>query len=546
MDLRANTNPYAVTAVYKESRIPRYAGNPLIEALLPTLDYESLSAALMDLPAFAHEQRSWPAHERIQMIAELTDCMVPLDRHVRLAWAIDTLTRQGYVTRAPRTASHTQMYQQLYEARKAQMPFSTRPTQRATAQLSSALIGTSGVGKTSSLKRILALNPQVIHHEELDITQITYIHIEAPHDGVSTKGLAFAILRELDRLIPDGAYYERYGKKSSSAETLLNHAARLMHTHCVGLLIVDEIQNLKNAGKSKETMMALLVSASNELGVPILFVGTNRAAKVLGLDASPARRSTGHAISSWSSLKSSGNLEEPDEWEDFISTLWPFQWLHNPVSLTQGLSDLMFRYCQGIIDIAVKLFASVQWQCILDETETITAQTIKEVWERDFVLLHAMMDAYRSGNKDALENYHDIKPLRAENLTDAARARYEGARSRKGAVRPGHDDFVPTITETLIAMGIDAAQAQQIAESVESEGKVKNLLDGTQAAIEKMKPPRAARKSNTKSDQASALDLAPDDYRNAILASTQNGTTIFAELDAMGAICDLDALLALD
>jgi hypothetical protein len=545
MASRTNNNPYAVTAVYTESRIPRYRGNVLIEALLPTLDYEGLSTALMDLPAFDSQQRSWPAHERIQMIAELTDCMVTLDRHVQLAWAIDTLIRQGYVARAPRTASHTQTFQQLYEARKAQMPFSARPKQSATAQLSSSLMGTSGVGKTSSLKRILSLNPQVIYHDDADITQITYIHIEAPHDGVSTKGLAFSILRELDRLIPDGQYYERYGKKSYSAETLLNHAARLMHTHCVGLLVVDEIHNLKNAGKSKEKLMALLVSASNELGVPILFVGTNRAANVLGLDASPARRSSGNAISTWSSLQSSRNLEKPDEWEDFISTVWPFQWLRNPVPLTQGLSDLMFYHSQGIIDIAIKLFASAQWRGILDETETITAQVIQDVWERDFELLHAMMDAYRSGDIDALEKYQDIAPLKSRNLVNGALHRYEGVRTRNGAVRPGHEDFIPTITDTLKALGITDEHAQEIAASVEAEGKARNVLDATQAAIEKMKPPKATKSDRPRKEETAAVDLAPDDYRNAVIASRQKGTTIFAELDSMGAVCDLDALLEL-
>ncbi|TXC81030.1 AAA family ATPase [Paraburkholderia azotifigens] len=547
MHAHSNINPNAVTAVYTQSRIPRYKDNALIEALPPLLDYESLGVDLFDLPEFDSVQRTWPAHERIHMVSELLDSMVVLNRHVHLGWAVDMLVRQGYVARVPRTASHTRTYQKLYEARKANAPFSVRTKQNATAQLSSALLGVSGVGKTSSLKRILNLYPQVIYHPDLDITQITYLHIEAPHDGVSTKGLAFSILRELDRLIPDGNYYERFGKKSYSAETLLNHAARLMHTHCVGLLVADEIQNLKNGGKSMEKMMALLVSASNELGVPILFVGTNRAANVLGLDASPARRSVGNAIYNWTALQRSSDLKKPDEWEDFISTVWPFQWLHNPVPLTQSLSDLMFHHSQGITDIAVKLFASVQWQCILDQSETITAQVIEQVWKRDFELIHTMMDAYRLNDPEALDKYHDIAPLKSEKLLDNALNRYEGVRVREKFVRPGHRDFVPTITATLKAMGIDAELASQIASSVETDGKAKNLLDGTQAALDKVKPPKKtkATKEGAADQRKSAAELPPDDYRNAIAAARDGKTTVFAQLDAMGHVCDLDELLEL-
>jgi hypothetical protein len=243
------------------------------------------------------------------------------------------------------------------------------------------------------------------------------------------------------------------------------------------------------------------------------------------------------------------NLKEPGEWEDFIITIWPFQWLRKSIPLTQGLSDLMYHYSQGIIDIAIKLFTSVQWECILNESETITAQVIDIVWKRDFKLLHKMMDAYRTGDIDALDQYKDLAPLSSESLLDKALRRYEGVRSQKGALRPGHPNFAPTITETLTTMGIDAALAAEIAASVEADGKTKNLLDGTQAAIEKVKPPKTTnetKKGGSKEVKSTANDLAPDDYRNAIARAAENKTKIFDELDAMGHVCDLDALFDLN
>src|SRR5258708_3609120 len=308
--------------------MPRYRNNPLIAALPPALDDDALGEYLHALPSFEKEQREWPSFERLHLVAELSSFMSPLQRHVVLGWALDTMLRQGYVGRTPRTAAHVQVFQKLYEAQQAGKAFSpVDDLMHVTSQNSSALIGVSGQGKTTTLRRLMRRYPQAIYHPDLDITQITYIHIETPADGASIKGLAHSILRKIDQLIPDGNYYQKYGKGSMSVETLLNHVARVMHIHCVGLLIVDEVQNLRHGGKNMQKLMAVLVSASNELGVPILFVGTNRAIKVLGLDFSQGRRSVGSGFPEGCHLSASHDLKKPLEWEDFITTLLGVQWM---------------------------------------------------------------------------------------------------------------------------------------------------------------------------------------------------------------------------
>lgn len=62
----------------------------------------------------------------------------------------------------------------------------------------------------------------------------------------------------------------------------------------------------------------------HELGVPILFVGTNKAVEVLGLGFRQGRRSVGGGFPDRGHLSASHDLKEPLEWEDFITTLWAF------------------------------------------------------------------------------------------------------------------------------------------------------------------------------------------------------------------------------
>lgn len=537
-------SPYLVEARYVEQRIPQYRNNPLICALPPTPTDEELVENLFDLPEFSKEQRDWPTSDRLQMVAQLSRFLCPLERHIRLARAFDTLIRNGYVDRAPRTAAHVRVYQQLYEAKQQGRAFLGEFVRAEEAQLSSAVIGLSGIGKTSTIRRIFSQYPQAINHPKYGITQIPYIHIECPHDGISVKGLAASILRKLDQVVPDANYYDLYLKRPGPGETLLNHAARAMHNHFVGVLVVDEIHNLKNAGRNKTTLMSALVTASNELKVPIVFVGTNKAVKVLGIDFSSGRRSSAAGFPVWAALKQSGDFEQPDEWEDFLASLWPFQWIQHPVELNQYLANYMFDCSQGIPDIAIKLFACAQWRAMLDGTESFSVNTLAEVMKSELVRVAPMLDAIREDDVDALNAFEDIAPLHISSLLDDALNSYEGIRQRGAEIKPGHVSFVPRVSGVLVEAGIDEVRAVSMAQKVANEGKVTGIVDGATAALKLAKPPRAARAKASKTPDE-LVQLAPDDYRNAIRAAKRDGTTIFSHLRAMGAARPLDDLLDL-
>ena len=457
MAAKHNTPSYALEAIYTPQRIPQYRGNPFIEALPATLDEDELLESLFSVPEFDEGQRDWNKAERLQMIAQLSSFMVPARRHLQLAQHIDTLMRQGYVGRAPRTVESQRVYARLYEQQKAGKGFDTSAVQ-LTAQLSGALIGLPGMGKTTTIRRLLARLPEVIFHPEHDIFQVPYLHIETPYDGASVKGLAESIFRKMDMLLPDANYGKQYSNQRAGAETLMNHAARVLHMHAVGLLVVDELQNLENSPKNHDALMTLLVSASNELGVPILFVGTNKAQNLLVKDFRQARRASGIASTYWGGLVR-GTPEEPGEWEDFMSVLWARQWVKRPIPLSLHLSDLIFHRSQGVTDIAIKLFAVTQARAIYDGSEMLTGELIESVAQNELSRVMPMIDALRRNDVTALAAYRDIAPMGLDAMLADVSAKFSGRQVRSATIDGASPLFMPEVVGALTSLGFDGQDA---------------------------------------------------------------------------------------
>lgn len=551
VDLRAQLSPGCVDAQYSEQRIPQYQGNPLIEALPPVMSDDELFNWLSVVPSFDPEQRNWEPHERLQLLLQLKSFMVPLMANFELGRFLDSMLRNGYVGREPNTPAHAMRFQRIYENQKNNVPF--RETRMANAaQISALLIGMSGMGKTSTLRRWFSHIPRVIFHSELNLYQVPYLHIEMPSDGASVKGLAAGILQQMDQLLPGANYYSTYGAARAGADMLMRSVARVLNMHCVGFLVADEVQNVLNSPKGGQTLMTELVSACNDLGVPILFVGTNKADKVFSLDYRMSRRVSGEGLAPWDRLHSETTADGVNEWEDFMGTLWQFQWVRQPVELSQQLLDTMYHYSQGVIDIAIKLFAGSQARAMLDGTECISAELIKSVYDSQMKLLHPMVEALRDNNLESLATFPDIAPIGLDAMVTDMRRRLQGRGSKAFRVKRGDESFVPRIATSLMAAGFEEQESVAAAEVVQATGTATNLVQGTKDALDLMTTPKPARTKRkrvaTEKDAPSVPtpdDLDPGDYRRATRAAESHGTTAHEQLGRLGMLKPVEELIEL-
>ena len=400
-----------VAAVYKDSGITQYQGNPLIEALPPILDRKHLKRGLAGQVDFRPTDVFLDQQTRIHVISQLLDNFFqPLTRHIELESKLSVMLRQGYVGRNLASGELNTHIQNGYErVMEGDLSVFRFEHVESTAK-SLAFIGCSGSGKTSSLNRILATYPKLIFHETYNFTQIVFLKIDCPHDG-SLKSLCNNFFREIDKALATN-YVKRYAQKRHSVETLIAMMALIANTHAIGLLVIDEIQHLslKRSGGA-ELMLNFFVTMVNEISVPIVMVGTPRARPIFELDLRSARRSAGFGSILWEPLHKPTVEQDISraEWGAFTSRLWKYQWLKKAsVEIDEELRDTWFDLSQGIMDVIIKLFVLSQIRAVVTGIERLTPALMKTVYEDELKPIHAMIDALRSGDATRIARYSDL------------------------------------------------------------------------------------------------------------------------------------------
>jgi hypothetical protein len=297
-----------------------------------------------------------------------------------------------------------------------------------------------------------------------------------------------------------------------------------------------------------QTVMTELVSACNDLKVPILFIGTNKAARVLNVDFRQARRSSGHGIEPWDRLYP-GNAGVTTEWDSFLRALWRYQWVRNPVPLDPHLAHVMYEASQGVIDLAIKLFAATQARAMLDGTEMLTPALLSDVFDSQFKLMHPMVEALRSGDVEALCAFDDIAPLNLAQHLEAAKRKVAMAASPLFTVTADDESFAPRLATGLTAMGYDAAQAVDVAQAVAEKDGQASLAEGVRTAVAELstpKPVRAKKRSGrvpAAPEPVDRYDSRPLDYRRAIAYADAAGVPVLQQLKEFGMTPSLEEIL---
>ncbi len=134
------------------------------------------------------------------------------------------------------------------------------------------VIGCSGIGKSSAISRAISLitENRIIEIEKPYIKIIPCLVVQCPFDS-SVKGLMLEILRRAESLESD--YYQLAIKSRNATTDMLIGVVSTIALNHIGLLIVDEIQNVVNS-KNGKSLVGMLTQLINNSGISICMIGT--------------------------------------------------------------------------------------------------------------------------------------------------------------------------------------------------------------------------------------------------------------------------------
>lgn len=385
--------------IYQKTGAEEIDGNPLIAHLRlpPETDKEAyLRLALK--PQFDESEHDLPTAIRRLRINRLRNFFIPtLPVHRRALIGISSQVFDGYIPRNPLTAAGQRI---LHGS-------AVDPLIRPTI---SFIAGHSGMGKSTLVDRILShLGNQTHQHSsfngvEFPERQILWLRRNVPeHCTVRTLCATFGDYT--DRILGINLYSGLFSNLRGGDRNLyLSEIRKIITNHHVGLLVLDEFQNLSLMGIGAQKIIAFLVSLRDELGLPIVVVGTYKALRLLERDLSTARRLVEGGYFDLERPSNSAN----ESWQHLCKIAWNYQWVREPIDYSGDICDALYEVSQGITGIMLSAYISAQLAAIENGSECVNADLILKVFRERMKPLHPAVRVLKSGNPTLVDKFDDL------------------------------------------------------------------------------------------------------------------------------------------
>jgi len=243
------------------------------------------------------------------------------------------------------------------------------------------IMGISGLGKSSAITRAIDLITAngVIEIEKPYTKIIPCLIVQCPFD-CSVKGLLLEILRKVDEIL-NSDYYPKALKSRVTTDMLIGCVSQVSLNH-IGLLIVDEIQNVVNS-KNGKSLVGMLTQLINNSGISIGMVGTPESVIFFEQALQLARRSLGLHY---------GALEYNQYFYNFCKTLFEYQYTKHKTDISDSIVRWLYEHSGGILSVVVSLIHDSQEIAILNGIEKMNLQTLNEAYEKRLSMIHGYIE----------------------------------------------------------------------------------------------------------------------------------------------------------
>lgn len=256
------------------------------------------------------------------------------------------------------------------------------------------IIGSSGLGKSSSLGRSI----QLISKTPIIVTEKPYaqiipcVMVQCPFDS-SVKGLLLEILRAVDAKLGSDYCAKALHSRNTTVDTLIGSVSSVCINH-VGLLVIDEIQHIVGQ-KAGDALARCLMQLINSSGISIALVGTPSVIPFLSDgEYQLARRSLGLYYEP---------MEYDQAFRNLCTTLYRYQYVKNRTELDEPMMRWLYEHSGGNPSVLVSLLHDAQECSILDGQEIIAYDPLHTAYHKRLRMLHPHITPARKPSTSRLK-----------------------------------------------------------------------------------------------------------------------------------------------
>ncbi len=345
----------------------------VIRILPPMKSGDDLFFALEVLPEYDEDIRDYDVPVRLMALSDLYRIYVPsqmsLEIYSKMYLALlRSLQKKGTkMAVQQKNQNHKAVIQQEYSGIMG-------------GSDSFTIIGASGIGKSSAISRAITLitENRVIEAGNPYTKIIPCICVQCPFDS-SVKGLLLEILRKVDEVI-DSKYYQNALRARTTTDMLIGSVSQVALNH-IGLLVVDEIQNVCNS-KNGKSLVGMLTQLINNSGISICMVGTPESAVFFEQAMQLARRSLGLRYDV---------MEYGENFREFCETVFSYQYVKQKTQITDTIMEWLYEHTSGNISVVVSLIHDAQEIAILNGKEILDLETLNEAYQKRLSMLHGFI-----------------------------------------------------------------------------------------------------------------------------------------------------------
>lgn len=251
------------------------------------------------------------------------------------------------------------------------------------------IIGTSGIGKSSAISRAISLitENRIIETDKPYTKIIPCLIVQCPFDS-SVKGLLLEILRKVDEELGTDHYIHAVKSRASTTDMLIGAVSSIALNN-IGMLVVDEIQNVVNS-KNGKSLIGALTQLINNSGISICMVGTPESTVFFEQAMQLARRSVGLQYTT---------MNYDDYFQSFCKIIFKYQFLKNRTEITAAITEWLYEHSAGVVSVVVSLIHDAQEIAILTGKEVLNLDTLNEAYQQRLSLLHGYIQPSVIQNK---------------------------------------------------------------------------------------------------------------------------------------------------